>query len=253
MKKLKVAVLEDNKDLLKDLIENLRETNQVEVVFFATNSGDFLETVKLKPVEALILDIDLAGDSMSGIDVANKLKLPVLFISGKSRDFIDRIEDLNLNHDFPIESIMKPISQDKLHKILIKFINRINQAEKAAFINLTFKGKRRERIDFNTIVFLESETGGSGESNNKKIYFTNRIPETLIDFSFSKMHEKGFDENVFKTPNQSYRVNATKITGYNADHSIDVKAVIDTNNNTTTIRIKVSENYRSEFRKTKNK
>jgi len=253
MKKLKVAILEDNKELLKDLIENLKETNQVEVILFATNSSDFLEKIKSNPVEALILDIDLAGDSMSGIDVANKLKLPVLFISGKSRDFIDRIEDLNLNHDFPIESIMKPTSQDKLNKILIKFINRINQAEKSAFVYLTFKGNRREKIDFNTIVYLESETGGSGESNNKKIYFTNRIPETLIDFSFRRMHEKGFDENVFKIPNQSYRVNISKIDRYNADHSIDVEAVTDTNRNTTTKRIKISDNYRSEFRKAKNK
>ncbi len=253
MKKLKVAVLEDNMELLKDLIENLKETNQVEVTLFATNSSDFLEKIKSNPVEALILDIDLAGDSMSGIDVANKLKLPVLFISGKSRDFIDRIEDLNLNHDFPIESIMKPTSQDKLNKILIKFISRINQAEKSAFVYLTFKGNRREKIDFNTIVYLESETGGSGESNNKKIYFTNRIPETLIDFAFRKMHEKGFDENVFKTPNRSYRVNVNKINSYNPDHTLDLEVVFDSNGRTIIKHIPVSESFRSEFRKFKNK
>lgn len=253
MSHLKVAVLEDNKELLKDLLVNLKETNLVEVVFSATNSTEFLEKIPSSSVEALILDIELCNDSMSGIDVANKVKLPVLFVSGKSRDFIDRIEDLNLNHDFPIESIMKPTSQEKLNKILTKFINRINQAEKSAFVYLTFKGNKREKIDFSSIVYLESETGGSGESNNKKIFFTNRIPETLIDFSFRKMQEKGFDVTIFKTPNQSFRVNTTKIIRFNADHSIDVEAVNDMSLNPTIKNIKISENYRSEFRMVKNK
>lgn len=253
MRYLKVAVLEDNKELLKDLLASLKETNLVEVVFSATNSTDFLQQVQTSSIEALILDIELCNDSMSGIDVANKVKLPVLFVSGKSRDFIDRIEELNLNYDFPVESIMKPVSNEKLNKILTKFINRIHLLEKSAFVNLTFKGNKREKIDINTIVCLESETGGSGESNNKKIYFTNRIPEILIDFSFRKMHEKGFDETIFITPNQSYRVNSTKIKRYNSDNSIEVEAVIDNSGNTKTKPIKVSENYRTEFRKFKNK
>jgi len=253
MGKLKVAILEDNQELLKDLKKDIEDTQLAEVVFWATNSKDFLDKSKLNNVEALILDIELCGDSMSGIDVANKLKLPVLFISGKSKDFIDRIEDLNVNHDFPVESVMKPVSPEKLTKILTKFKSRINLIEKSIFLILDFKGSKRNKIDVSSIVFLESELGSSGESNNKKIYFTDRKPEILIDFSFSKMSEKDFDDGVFRTTHKSFRVNKNKIKCYNADHTLDMEVVFDSNGGTITKQIPVSENYRPEFRKFKNK
>jgi len=253
MGKLKVAILEDNQELLKDLKKDIEDTQLAEVVFWATNSKDFLDKSKLNNVEALILDIELCGDSMSGIDVANKLKLPVLFISGKSKDFIDRIEDLNVNYDFPVESLMKPVSLEKLTKILTKFKNRIRLIEKSIFVFLDFKGSKRNKIDINSIVFLESELGSSGQSNNKKIYFIDRKPEILIDFSFSKMSEKGFDDGVFRTTHKSFRVNKNKIKCYNADHTLDMEVVFDSNGGTITKQIPVSENYRPEFRKFKNK
>ena len=106
----------------------------MEVVAFATGSDEFLRKVNSNKPEALVLDIDLAGDSMSGLDIANKLKLPVLFASGKTKDFISGIEDLNVNSDMPVEHISKPITAEKLKKILPKFIAEIEAICKAKFL-----------------------------------------------------------------------------------------------------------------------
>ena len=98
--KLKVAILEDNPSLLKDHKQNLEATELVEVVAFATNSTDFLNNEKTSKADALLLDIDLGGgSSMNGLEVAYKLKLPVLFVSGHNAANLKEIEKLENEFD----------------------------------------------------------------------------------------------------------------------------------------------------------
>ena len=80
--KFKVAILEDSKLLLKDLKQNLEATGLVEVVAWASSSDEFFTKLNDCRPEAVLMDIDLAGESITGIDIANKLQLPVLFVSG---------------------------------------------------------------------------------------------------------------------------------------------------------------------------
>lgn len=249
MEKLKVAILEDNQELLKELYNNLKETDLVDIIIWETNSTEFLEKIKSNPVDALILDIDLNGDSMSGIDVANRLKLPVLFASGKTKEYITEIESINLDSEIPVEHITKPISFGKLKKILPKFISQIELQSRAKYVYLDFKDRKRTKIRIDSIVFLETDTGESGKSNNKIIYFTDRKPEVLIDFSFSKMHEKGFETHQFTISKQSHRVNINHVDCYNkADDKLIVKAR-NKNDELINFSIPVSENYRSAIKK----
>jgi two-component SAPR family response regulator len=125
MSKLKVAILDDNKHLLKDLKLSLEETGLVEVIAWSVDSEEFIEKVEQAKPEALILDIDLGPAERNGIGVAHKLKLPVLFISGKTPEFLHGLEELNLNSTNTVEHISKPVSLEKLKKILPKFTNEI--------------------------------------------------------------------------------------------------------------------------------
>lgn len=248
MSKLKVAVLEDNESLLKDIITNLKDTNLVEVVTFATNSIDFLDKID-SSIEALILDIELCNDSLDGIDIANKLKLPVLFTSGKTKDHLDGIESINLDSEIPIQHILKPISKDKLNKIVQKFINQIRWADKSNYVTLDFKEEKRVKIRIDRIVFIETATGSSGKSNNKTIYFKDRKPETLIDFSFSKMEDKGLTPEQFCKPHQSFRVNISNIGCYKKEsHLLEIEAMYK-EGESKVFKIPVSENYRTEIKK----
>jgi len=246
MSKLKVAILEDSPMLLKSLEEDLAETQLVEVVVRATNSNEFLEKINTTKADALVLDIDLGGDSMTGLDIATNLKLPVLFVSGKTRDYYQGIEELNINSTIPVEHISKPITLDKLKKILPKFINEINAINRAKFIRLDFSDSKQNKIAIDTIVFIETETGNSGASNNKRIYFTDRNPETLFNFSLTKMEDKGFDKTQFIQIRSSHRVNADKIIRYNnSTHEIEVE-VFKSIGKTEIKKLPVSENFRKD-------
>ncbi len=247
MDKIKVAILEDNKRLLKELKEIIEETGSVKVVATATTSEEFLDKVKECSPDAVLLDIELVGDSMTGIDIANELKLPVMFVSGKTRDYLQGIEEVNLNLEQPVHHITKPITKSKIEKILPKLLEQIRSSVSRQFALLDFPGSRRNKIPLDTIVYLASDTGASGQSNNKKVYFTSRKPETLIDFSFVKMEDKGLLKTRFITVHKSYRVNAEKILSYTENHTIQVKALVD-NGVCKTIDIPVSENYRKTTR-----
>jgi DNA-binding LytR/AlgR family response regulator len=245
MSKLKVAILEDNTHLLKDLKESLEETSLVEVVAYATTSSEFLDKVSNTKPEALLLDIDLGGDSMNGLDIANKLKVPVLFVSGKTIEFNHGIEELNMNTSIPVQHISKPITSDKLKKILPKFINEINAVNNARFVYLDIGESKRSKISVDTIVFIETDTGKSGESNNKRIYFTNNKPETLFNFSLSKIEEKGFDKTKFIKIRGSHRVNVDKILRYNNNHEIEVEAMNE-KGKLELKKLPVSEDFRKD-------
>jgi DNA-binding LytR/AlgR family response regulator len=232
--------------LLKSLEEDLTETQLVEVIVSATNSTEFLEKINTTKADALVLDIDLVGDSLTGLDIATNLKLPVLFVSGKTRDFYQGIEELNINSTIPVEHISKPITLDKLKKILPKFINEIHAMNRAKYILLDCCGIKQNKIAIDTIVFIETETGNSGASNNKRIYFTDRNPETLFNFSLTKMEEKGFDKMQFIQIRSSHRVNADKILRYNnSTHEIEVE-VFKTIGKTEIKKLPVSENFRKD-------
>jgi len=237
MNKLKVAILEDSHHLLKDLKESLEETTLVEVVAYATTSNEFLDKVNNAKPEALLLDIDLGGDNMNGLDIATKLKLPVLFVSGKTIEFNYGIEELNMNSTIPVQHISKPITSEKLKKILPKFIHEINAINKAKFVYLNIGDSKRNKISVDAIVFIETDTGKSGASNNKRIYFTN--------ISLSKIEEYGFSKTQFIKIRSSHRVNADKIIRYNNNHEIEVE-VINEKGKLEIMNLKVSEDFRKD-------
>ncbi len=243
MNKIKVAILEDSERLLNDLKRDLDESGLVEVVVKATNSKELLEKVKVTHIDAVILDIDLGSDSMTGIDVANHLKLPVLFVSGKTKEFLDGIENLNLSFSSAVEHVSKPITEDKLKKILSKFLNAVKLEHESKFVRLDFGDSKHNKISIDSIVCLESDTGKSGESNNKVIYFTNRKPETLFNFSFSKAGDILLGNSLI-TPHRSYRVNPDKIKSYNAKSQHLEVDVFNSLGETEPKKIPVSENFR---------
>jgi len=245
MNKLNVAILEDNKDQLKDRKLNLEESGLANVVVWATNSSEFLEKVNQEKPNALLLDIDLGNnDSMSGLDVAYKLKLPVMFVSGHNAANLTKIENLNREFDFTVEHITKPFTDSEFIKTATRFLREVREQLLAAFVYLDFKDSKRNKVAVDTIVFLESETGKSGESNNKKIYFTDRKPETLFDFTFKNMEQLGFNKNKFLTIHRSFVVNEKHIKSYKqSTHEIEVQ-FLNFSGKSEHKLLKVSENFK---------
>lgn len=189
MSKIRFAVVEDVQLYLDDRCENLDELRNecdIEVVIKAHDAEEFFAEYRKNPdnVDALILDIDLTG-SYTGLQIAEKVKKPSLFVSGFNKKYLDNIEDLSDRIDV-VMHISKPMSDEKFKNKVRSFCNEIRLHQ---FHNqmLTFKRNGLPvKISARDIVFLESVSDGS---NNKMIYFKKDKPLQLNDFSFSRIAE----------------------------------------------------------------
>jgi DNA-binding LytR/AlgR family response regulator len=206
--KLKLALLEDSAVLLKDLKNYIEDNRLGEVAIMASDSEDFLkqfDLAKQKP-DALLLDIDLAGDTMTGVDVANHLNLPVFFISGKTKDYLEQIQALKLDKEVPVEFMTKPISSEKLVKLFDRFEKTIKAFKKTSVLNVKVLNDRTGKIEQENIMFITSIKGS--ESNNKLIQLYDDIePLEVSHMSLGKFFELGLSEDLFVQTSQSCIVN----------------------------------------------
>ncbi|MCB9186754.1 MAG: response regulator [Flavobacteriales bacterium] len=248
MSKLKVAVLEDSPLLLEELRYMLRDTNLVDVVVCSQSCEEFIQKVKQTKVDALILDIDIAGDNMSGMDVAYHLKLPVLFASGKTKDNLEGIEDLTLEEWSIVEHLTKPIKKEKLERMLPQFIEQVQAKARKSVVSLSLKDGRTFVVPMNSVAYICSCTGSDGRSLNKEIHFVDRKPGILVDVSFPKLESIGFTSTQFIRPHQSYRVNVDHVMEYNRLYHKLIVSSLSSEGKTVQSEIDVSENYRSEIK-----
>lgn len=248
MKVMKAALLEDNKNLLKQLKEDLEETKLVQPIIYCDNSEDFLTKVRerINEVDFVVLDIELDGENLRGTAIATLLKKPTLFVSGETKKYLSEIEEIELNHNFPVKSILKPVSVDKLNKILPKLFNEIKFLKEPT-LEFNFGGIKREK-PHSSIVFIESI---SDNSNNKIIYFIDEKPLTLYNFSFSKMFEKGYDIEMFTNPHQSYRVSKQHIKGFDSSKRILLISCMNAEGKQEEFEVPVSENNLTKIRNLK--
>jgi DNA-binding LytR/AlgR family response regulator len=167
MEQLNIAILEDNPILLKDLICYIEDLKLANIKVKAQKATDFIEKTKaLSGVDAVVLDIDINGDSMNGIDVANHLNLPTLFISGKTKNYLNEIEDLRLFHEQPVEFLTKPIREDKLKLVFEKFERLISQqnnentlinSTQSEYLVIKTREAKKQSIKVAEIAFLDTE------------------------------------------------------------------------------------------------
>lgn len=241
MGKLKIAVLEDNILFLKELVGNLRLTEQVEILIFEEVAETFVAKVKEKKPEALLLDIRLGG-SINGIQVAEILKLPVLFLSAERRDYLEEIDKLKLIGTFPVEEIGKTPDTEKLKTILRSFIPRVREYQKTQKVLIKPKGEDEILIYPADVAYIETVKN----LGNHKLNFINRKPLIVADKTFDYFKTNGFHEEKFYHIDRPYLVNIAHAI-YN-NNSVDIQYIND-NGKTTVISLNISEDKRKEARK----
>jgi hypothetical protein len=132
---------------------------------------------------------------------------------------------------------------------LPKFISHIDFDDKTEYVNLSFKNGRLAKIKISDISFLESNKNHGSKSNNKRIYFKNRRPEILVDFSYSKMEGSGFSKTQFLTSHKQYRFNKEHCIEYNnPNHTIHISAINELGEEEI-FKVPVSDNYRKIVKK----
>lgn len=244
MNKIKIAILEDDPDLLKDLKKDFEKSGLLEVIACATKSRDFIEKVKTANPDAIAVDIELSGDSMNGVDVANKLQLPTLWVSGNTRDYIDRIVELNLKPAVITEILNKPITDSKIKGILPKFVERVLDKKRKRTVPLKISGEGVIMLEINSIVYL---TTGSESSGNREIYFNNRPPGILINYPLKKVEEWDTEKTFLKITG-SELVNKKNVAIYLPPAELEVH-FIDKGGKEVKKRLHISEGFQPDVRK----
>lgn len=212
MSKLRVAVLDDDATILKELVGQLRTSGIVEVVAHAIERSDFISKVESSVPEALILDIDLTSEPDGGLRVAHELALPVFFISGHVARNIEAIEILDVQRiRLPVAHLTKAYSEEALRAKLRKFCDEIRARRTQRRVTLREKG-RGSTIDVNvdSIVAIVVDPNGA-TSNDKRVLFNDRKPITIADITLSRLGDFGFPAEEFTRISNQCAVNRSLV------------------------------------------
>jgi DNA-binding LytR/AlgR family response regulator len=248
---LKAALLDDNKEQLLKNQQYLEKAGLVTVVTACASAEVFLTEVKQSQPEVLFLDLNLGDTYMTGMEVAFELQIPVLFVSSNTSQYVKEMEQLKRQYNLCVDHITKPFTEDEFVKTTERFLKEIHFFAKEEFVYLDFGSNKRNKINLNTIVYLEADKAHGSQSNNKTIYFKHRKVEKLIDFSFTKMEEKGLYKSKFITIHKSIRVNKQHIKLFDkiaAEIEVDI---FDISGKVETKRLPVSHNYLTEVKQFK--
>ena len=245
----RIALLEDNKKQLEKLAGYLEKIPNAQLVLKSSSSDDFFEHLKTATPDILVADLDLGNDSMSGMEVATELNLPVFFASINTADYIEDLEELKRDAEICVDHITKPFTEEQFTKSFIRFLKEVYLFSNLDYVHLDFNKTKRNKILIDDIVYLCADKRAGSESNNKQIHFINRKPENLIDFSFSKMEEKGLQKSQFVTVHKSFRVNKKYIRCYHRKAGTIEISVFDGWGKTKSHYLPVSETYQTDIKK----
>lgn len=252
MRKLRIALIEDEEIFLNDRKEDLEELEGIEVVFTASSANSFMEQWKAltNPLDALVTDIDL-GSQYTGIDIAMKVNKPTFFISGFTKEHLESIEQLEDNVSI-VEHLSKPFSTERFKNRMLDFCRKIRLNLKEE-LTITLKGEYNRSIQVlvRDIVYLQTDKNHGASSGNKRIYFTNRAPLTLNDFSFSRIADWGSEDDCFVQIHKSTYVNhrhCEKIEREKGKFHI-VVTFVDDKGEEKTDSLPVSESYYRNIKK----
>jgi DNA-binding LytR/AlgR family response regulator len=251
MTKLKAALLDDNKEQLQKNQQFLEASGCVQVVTACTSAESFLKEVKTALPDVLFLDLNLGDSYMTGMEVAFELKLPVLFVSSNTAQFVKEMEQLKRDYNLCVDHISKPFTEQEFLKTTERFLKEVRYFAKEDYVALDFGSSKRNTIHLNNIVYLEADKAHGAQSNNKTIYFQNRKVEKLIDFSFTRMEEKGLLKSQFITIHKSIRVNRNHIKFFDKkEEEIEVDVFL-ASGKMVAKRLPVSENYFADVKQFK--
>ena len=121
----RIALLEDNSKLLERLAEYILKIQNVEIVLKSKNSDDFFEQLNTCYPDILVTDLDLGNDSLTGMEVAQELKIPVFFSSVNTADYVENMEHLKRDAEICIDHITKPFNEEQFTKSFKRFLKEV--------------------------------------------------------------------------------------------------------------------------------
>jgi chemotaxis response regulator CheB len=196
-----VAVLEDEKTFLVELVSSLRKIEYINVVAYDQTSEGFIAKVKETKPDILLLDIHLKDESITGLNVAELFELPVIFLSSERKNYLDSIDLIKLFGNFPVDQFSKTFKVEMLKSMFDKFLPLVREYHKSQKIKIKPIGDEEILISPKDVTFILSQDG------NQTLYFTQRKPIRVADKSLKHFVNNGFDEDRFYMFNRGFLLN----------------------------------------------
>jgi two-component system, LytTR family, response regulator len=192
--KLKVAIIDDEKHAIETLTYDLQENHseEVEIVFTATNPVEGLKKLHTEKPDLLFLDVDMPG--LSGLDLVElmqDLPIRVVFTTAHLEYAVKAVETLASGY------LLKPVQPDDLQRI----IEKVKAEKRNNTTNQTVSGKIPvpdadgiELISWDEIIYCKSDSNYCelNLTGNRRIvasktlkYFESNLPST----QFCRVHK----------------------------------------------------------------
>jgi CheY-like chemotaxis protein len=224
MSRLKVAILEDDREALDRLDRMLNAIGSVQVVVKTDKVDVLYERIRTRAPDALLLDIEINSDEEAGLKIAERAKLPVLFISGRTDKDIRRIEQIQRARLLlPVEHLSKPYIELDLKQALERFILLIEAMSKPNLVWLPNPKREKEQFRLAEIVMIRvpgsdkhkdmrsSEENKLADGNNREVVFTERKPFIAANLTLERLSDYGFAEDSLVPISRGIYVNPDRV------------------------------------------
>ncbi len=235
--KVRILIVEDEFMISEDIAMRLLDFGY-SVAGVAPSADKALKILQKENVDLALLDINIQGE-MDGIELSkiinDKFKIPFIFLSSLANKAIfDRAKESQ-----PSAYIIKPFN-DRQMQISIELAlqnyaegKRIDNANAGLNVNQTGnsvlpinnalfvrKDNHFERVNFEDILYLESETGYTNIHTRKKNYLYSSV---------LKSFEERLPSDIFKRVHRSYVININNVTGFGGNCVFIDDAIIPVN------------------------
>jgi len=193
MKVFRIAILEDDVLFMREYLAGLQQIPFLKVVHCCTEVNELLSKVAEDPVDFLLLDIELPGQPMNGIQVAKVLKLPTVFISSNRHYHLENFDALKVSLKIPIDNMGKQFNVEYLHPLLREFCERVDAWKRKRTIRVKPNGEPMRDLDVDAVCWIETKKG----TENKMIFLVSEEPIELAKTTIRQLREMGFSEETF--------------------------------------------------------
>lgn len=227
MATMKIMIVEDDLLLSMGLAENL-EGMGYEVVPPCRDSEEAIDCLDTFNPDLAILDIDLKGSALDGIEIAEHINrtvnIPIVFLSAiGGSETINRAKRVNPSYylikpynlrqlrialDFALSNYISKREPSPSHSLRLNdpIQDLVYRKEDCFFIK---KNGYYNRVDFNDVLYVQSESPG----NNITIFTTTK--QHFVPVGLKKFCEQ-IDNLDFMRIHRKYLVNLDKVQAFNA-------------------------------------
>lgn len=250
MKRIKVVLLDDEVNAIKSLRHALSDYKEIHIVHEFDNPHSFLEKEAGIDYHGLFLDIDMPKYEINGIDIAQKINKPFIFVTAHSSKYANEVNEIRDLGESCVALIPKTTYKKQLiENAILKLHNRLNLIQNFVEWNNTTENRS---IEIKTIQVISTRDYSEDKLNNAgrdKFLYRNGLKHiTILNKSLDECL-KDLPANYFFKINDLHIVNKTFIQEVNVkDVLIKITVSDDGKTSHKTERIKISPLTADKFK-----